>query len=134
MSAGDKPYYHLPIPLPLSSFAQEKLGMLELNASGETALLAHGDVVLDDQCSITSIIDKNPPSILMNDSCVNVSATYFNLNSAISLGTSYDLGKIESYSQAPESSSASYVYGKVYLTDVKTADGEHTVKALCMMV
>ena len=128
MSAGDKPYYHLPIPLPLSSFAQEKLGMLELNASGETALLAHGDVVLD------VVLDKNPPSILMNDSCVNVSATYFNLNSAISLGTSYDLGKIESYSQAPESSSASYVYGKVYLTDVKTADGEHTVKALCMMV
>ena len=83
--SGDKPYYNLAVPLPLTSFAQEKLGMLELDSVDGTAIVSHGDILIDNGCSVMSFNTSDTPSLSFNGSSLNVSATTVSLNGGLVL-------------------------------------------------
>ena len=78
--SGDKPYYNLAIPQPLNSFAQEKIGMIELDSLDGTAVVAHGDICVEDGFSFTSLNNDNVPSLAFKDSYTNISSTNVSLN------------------------------------------------------
>ena len=73
--SGDKPYYNLAIPQPLNSFAQEKIGMIELDLLDDTAGMAHGDICVEDRFSFMSLNNNNVPSLAFKDSYENISST-----------------------------------------------------------
>ena len=78
--SSDKPYYNLAIPQPLNSFAQEKIGMIELDSLDGTAVVAHGDICVEDGFSFTSMNNDNVPSLAFKDSYTNISSTNVSLN------------------------------------------------------
>ena len=81
--SGDKPYYNLAIPQPLNSFAQEKIGMIELDSLDGTAVVAHGDICVEDGFSFTSLNNDNVPSLAFKDSYTNISSTNVSLNGSL---------------------------------------------------
>ena len=81
--SGDKPYYNLAIPQPLNSFAQEKIGMIELDSLDGTAVVAHGDICVEDGFSFTSMNNDNVPSLAFKDSYTNISSTNVSLNGSL---------------------------------------------------
>lgn len=83
--SSDTPYYNLPIPQPLNMFAQEKIGMIELDSLDGTAIVAHGDICIDDGFSLTSLNNQSIPSLNFNGSFMNISATNVSLNGSLVL-------------------------------------------------
>ena len=81
--SSDKPYYNLAIPQPLNSFAQEKIGMIELDSLDGTAVVAHGDICVEDGFSFTSLNNDNVPSLAFKDSYTNISSTNVSLNGSL---------------------------------------------------
>ena len=81
--SSDKPYYNLAIPQPLNSFAQEKIGMIELDSLDGTAVVAHGDICVEDGFSFTSMNNDNVPSLAFKDSYTNISSTNVSLNGSL---------------------------------------------------
>jgi len=81
--SGDKPYYNLAIPQPLNSFAQEKIGMIELDSLDGTAVVAHGDICVEDGFLFTSLNNDNVPSLSFKDSYTNISSTNVSLNGSL---------------------------------------------------
>ena len=89
MSAGDYPYYNLALPLPQDQFSQQKVGYIEIDALGGTAVSSFGNIILhsdsalqgDGEGTVTS--NDNVPSLFFNGSCVNVSATTTNCMSGL---------------------------------------------------
>jgi len=81
--SGDKPYYNLAIPQPLNSFAQEKIGMIELDSLDGTAVVAHGSICVEDEFVFTSLNNDNVPSLGFKDSYTNISSTNVSLNGNI---------------------------------------------------
>ena len=88
MSSGDKPYYNLAIPQPLTSFAQEKIGMIELDCIDGTAILAHGDICVEDGYKIKSLSNTNVPYYSFNGSDINCSARNVSMNGSLVLNNS----------------------------------------------
>ena len=134
--SGDKPYYNIAIPLPLTSFAQEKLGMIELDSVDRTAIVSHGDIFVDDGSSIMSFNTSHTPSLSFNGSSLNVSATTISLNSGLVFSNVSNVSHLGlNYSQVvPTSSSVVpwYRSGGLYVTSVSNTL-DHVVNVLCVM-
>ena len=132
--SGDTPYYNLAIPLPQSSYAQEKIGMLQIDPDENgTALVAHGDIQVDG-CIMN----------LSNDSCiwvnssntVNVSALSTSLSGTVTLNninmTTPSVSGINYSAAVPSSSVSWYQQGGLYLTSCSTVLGV-SVNVLAVM-
>jgi hypothetical protein len=134
--SGDKPYYNLAVPLPLTSFAQEKLGMLELDSVDGTAIVSHGDIFIDNGCSLMSFNTSNTPSLSFNGSSLNVSATTVSLNGGLVLSNVSNVSHLGvNFSQVVPSSSLVvpwYQSGGLYVTSVSNTEN-HVVNVLCVM-
>jgi len=81
--SSDKPYYNLAIPQPLNSFAQEKIGMIELDSLDGTAVVAHGSICVEVGFVFTSLNNDNVPSLAFKDSYTNISSTNVSLNGSL---------------------------------------------------
>ena len=134
--SGDTPYYNLPIPLPLNSFAQEKLGMIELDSVDGTAIVSHGDIFVDDGCSLMSFNTSNTPSLSFDSTSLNVSATTVSLNGGLVFSNVSNVSHLGvNYSEVVPSSSLVvpwYQSGGLYVTSVSNTQN-HVVHVLCVM-
>ena len=134
--SADKPYYNLSVPLPLTSFAQEKLGMIEIDSVDGTAIVSHGDIYMEDGCSLANFNTSHTPSLTFNGSSLNVSATTVSLNSGLKFSNVSTVSTVGlNYSLVVPTSSLVvpwYQSGGVYVTSVSNTQN-HAVNVLCVM-
>ena len=129
----ETPFYNVPLPIPPTSYAQAKLGMLELDADNNgTALVSHGDIELDGAIMNTSNTSKvwfdyaNTFNVSATNLVMNSGIVFSNVSQTSTLGINYS-------ATVPSSSVSWYKSGGVYLTSVSSTDGAHALRVLAVM-
>ena len=134
--SSETPYYNLHIPSPLSSFNQERLGMIELDSTDGIGIVSHGSIIMDSGTLLSSTDNTNVPSLAFSASNVNISGTTLNVNGGIVLqNVSNVSGLGVNYSDVVPSSSLVvpwYKQGGLYVINVSNSL-KHVVKVLCVM-